>query len=161
PALAVEPYALGAWLALGGSDHGPEDVAACLRASAFQRREMLAGLMDIRGEVLPDGTLRVAVPHFADLAHELVVSLGHTCVLDSSVLTFTTDEPVFHVDEKHLLHKENLPGTTPVRSIVDVRPVPSVPVRCVEVDNAAHLYLAGRAMIPTHNSTLGLDWARS
>ena len=44
--------------------------------------------------------------------------------------------------------------------VVDVRPVPSVPVRCVQVDNADHLYLAGRAMIPTHNSTLALDVAR-
>ena len=35
------------------------------------------------------------------------------------------------------------------------------PVRCVEVDNDDHLYLAGRAMIPTHNSTLGLDFLRS
>ena len=34
-------------------------------------------------------------------------------------------------------------------------------MRCVEVDNADHLYLAGRSMIPTHNSTLGLDIARS
>lgn len=45
--------------------------------------------------------------------------------------------------------------------ITDVRPIPSVPVRCVEVDNQDHLYLAGRAMIPTHNSTLGLDFLRS
>ena len=55
--------------------------------------------------------------------------------------------------------------TCPARSghryVVAVRPVPSVPVRCVQVDNAEHLYLAGRSMIPTHNSTLGLDWARS
>lgn len=29
------------------------------------------------------------------------------------------------------------------------------------VDNDSHLYLAGRMMIPTHNSTLGLDIARS
>ena len=42
-----------------------------------------------------------------------------------------------------------------------VDPVDSVPVRCVEVDNADHLYLAGKTMIPTHNSTLGLDFARS
>ena len=47
------------------------------------------------------------------------------------------------------------------RRIVDVRAVPSVPVRCVEVDAADHLYLAGRSMVPTHNSTLGLDFARS
>jgi len=42
-----------------------------------------------------------------------------------------------------------------------IRPVESVPVRCIEVDNEAHLYLAGESMIPTHNSTWGLDIARS
>jgi replicative DNA helicase len=58
-----------------------------------------------------------------------------------------------------------LPETTRagnrLRYIVAVRPVASVPVRCVQVDNADHLYLAGRAMIPTHNSTLAMDIARS
>ena len=49
----------------------------------------------------------------------------------------------------------------PVLQLKAVRRVGSVPVRCVEVDNAAHLYLAGRGMIPTHNSTLGLDFMRS
>ena len=45
--------------------------------------------------------------------------------------------------------------------IAGVRAFESVPVRCVEVDNHDHLYLAGHAMIPTHNSTLGLDFLRS
>ncbi|AKU18582.1 DNA helicase [Luteipulveratus mongoliensis] len=45
--------------------------------------------------------------------------------------------------------------------VTAVRSVESVPVRCVEVDNDSHLYLASRAMIPTHNSTLGLDIARA
>jgi replicative DNA helicase len=49
----------------------------------------------------------------------------------------------------------------PVVQIAAVRRVPSVPVRCVQVDNPAHLYLAGRGMVPTHNSTLGLDFMRS
>jgi len=49
----------------------------------------------------------------------------------------------------------------PVLQVDAVRPVRSVPVRCVQVDNAAHLYLAGRGMVPTHNSTLGLDFMRS
>ena len=54
-------------------------------------------------------------------------------------------------------------GTSSSREfgITDVRPISSVPVRCVEVGNADHLYLASRAMIPTHNSTLGLDFLRS
>ncbi|HTQ17035.1 replicative DNA helicase [Mycobacterium sp.] len=50
---------------------------------------------------------------------------------------------------------------TPVLQIEAVRRVNTVPVRCVQVDNAEHLYLAGRGMVPTHNSTLGLDFLRS
>ncbi|TFV56635.1 replicative DNA helicase [Mycobacterium sp. PS03-16] len=42
-----------------------------------------------------------------------------------------------------------------------VRRLQTVPVRCVEVDNPEHLYLAGPGMVPTHNSTLGLDFMRS
>ncbi|MGH3597188.1 MAG: DnaB-like helicase C-terminal domain-containing protein, partial [Mycobacterium sp.] len=57
------------------------------------------------------------------------------------------------------------PGTAtlmaPVLQLDAVRRVRSVPVRCVQVDNGAHLYLAGRGMVPTHNSTLGLDFLRS
>lgn len=50
---------------------------------------------------------------------------------------------------------------TPVLQIESVRRVPSVAVRCVQVDNPERLYLAGRGMVPTHNSTLGLDFLRS
>jgi replicative DNA helicase len=49
----------------------------------------------------------------------------------------------------------------PVLQIDAVRRVRTVPVRCVQVDNGTHLYLAGRGMVPTHNSTLGLDFLRS
>jgi replicative DNA helicase len=56
-------------------------------------------------------------------------------------------------------------GTTallaPTVRIDTVRRIGSVPVRCVQVDNASHLYLAGPGMVPTHNSTLGLDFLRS
>ena len=49
----------------------------------------------------------------------------------------------------------------PALGIESVRRVCTVPVRCVQVDNPAHLYLAGPGMVPTHNSTLGLDFLRS
>jgi len=55
-------------------------------------------------------------------------------------------------------------GTTlmaPVLQVDAVRAVSTVPVRCVEVDNGSHVYLAGRGGVPTHNSTLGLDFMRS
>ncbi|MPZ64223.1 MAG: replicative DNA helicase [Pseudonocardiaceae bacterium] len=54
-----------------------------------------------------------------------------------------------------------IPGRQSSWKVIDVRPVPSVPVRCVQVSNDDHMYLAGPSMIPTHNSTLGLDFARS
>ncbi len=49
----------------------------------------------------------------------------------------------------------------PWQYVMDVRPAQSRPVRCVQVNSADHLYLAGRGMIPTHNSTLALDFARA
>lgn len=42
-----------------------------------------------------------------------------------------------------------------------IRRIGSVAVRCVEVDNPQHIYLAGNGRVPTHNSTLGLDFMRS
>jgi replicative DNA helicase len=79
-------------------------------------------------------------------------------------VNFTTDDDVFHLPRKALLHKELRAKSVTRRDcrfIVDVRSVESVPVRCIEVAAADHLYLAGETMIPTHNSTLGLDIARS
>ncbi|OEV02173.1 replicative DNA helicase [Streptomyces qinglanensis] len=79
-------------------------------------------------------------------------------------VTFTTPDEVFRLERKRLLHKERRPAHAPraeARFITEVRPVPSVPVRCVQVDNPDSLYLAGRAMVPTHNSTLALDFARA
>ncbi len=64
-----------------------------------------------------------------------------------------------------LNHSADLPAGAPKdtrwRFITDVRPVFPRPVRCVQVDNEEELYLAGRGMIPTHNSALALDFARS
>jgi replicative DNA helicase len=64
-----------------------------------------------------------------------------------------------------LTHTADLPAGAPRdtrwRFITGVRPVFPRPVRCVQVDNEDELYLAGRGMIPTHNSALALDFARS
>jgi phage terminase large subunit-like protein len=55
----------------------------------------------------------------------------------------------------HYLPEVQMGGTVlPAKEIVAVEPVPSVPVRCVQVDSPSHLYLAGEGMVPTHNSTL-------
>ncbi|MGX7677201.1 replicative DNA helicase [Plantactinospora sp. DSM 117369] len=160
-----------------GDKHIP---TAYLRASEAQRRALLAGLMDTDGTVTPTGSLQFAVTsrRLAEDTRELIVSLGYRCSVNTKrvkgkteetstayILNFSTEDDVFRLTRKKIAHKErcrtNGTARTGCRYIVDVRPVPSVPVRCVTVDNADHLYLAGRSMIPTHNSTASMDFARN
>ncbi|MFE3753861.1 replicative DNA helicase [Nocardia tengchongensis] len=160
-----------------GNKHIPGEY---LRASETQRRALLAGLLDTDGTVTKGGSVQFSVTNeqLARDTEELIVSLGYRCQMSTKrvrgrteasstayALTFATEDEVFGLSRKELLHKQRRSATNTSRSgsrfIVDVRPIASVPVRCVEVDNAEHLYLAGRAMIPTHNSTLGMDFMRS
>jgi replicative DNA helicase len=80
-------------------------------------------------------------------------------------ITFTTTDDVFRLERKRVVHRERRPERTTLRTrqrfITAVRPVDGVAVRCVQVDNPDHMYLASRSMIPTHNSTLALDFARA
>jgi replicative DNA helicase len=160
-----------------GDKHIP---SSYLRASETARRELLAGLMDTDGTIVRQGgSLQFAVTNerLARDVHELIVSLGYKCTWRTKrvagrsaasstcfILTFSTTDDVFRLHRKQILHKELRPHSTARigrRYVTDVRPVASVPVRCVQVDNDDHLYLAGRSMIPTHNSTLALDLCRS
>ena len=50
------------------------------------------------------------------------------------------------------------PGEGEKRAITAIRPVDSVPVRCIAVDSPSHLYLCGRGGIPTHNTEMGNNW---
>ena len=85
------------------------------------------------------------------------------CIRDRVAIVFDSGpDEVFRLSAKNAEHKEaRQDRVEPPRRIVALREVPSVPVRCVEVDAPDHLYLAGRGMVPTHNSTLGLDFART
>ena len=159
-----------------GNKHIP---LSYLRGSEAQRRALLAGILDTDGTVTSAGSIQLAVTNreLAEGVRELVASLGYRCSMSTKrvkgrseasstcyMVNFTTPDRVFWLDRKHLLHKERLhhrPQRTRWRYIVDVRQVPSRPVRCVQVDSADRLYLAGRSMIPTHNSTLALDLARA
>lgn len=159
-----------------GDKHIPEQY---LRAAVGQRRALLAGLLDTDGTVNPTGSPQFTVTNrrLALGFRELVHSLGYRTGLstrrvagrtDASstayTITFTTDAEVFWLERKNLVHKERRRTSTPrlySRFITDVREVPSVPVRCVEIDHPSHLYLATDAMIPTHNSTLAIDFVRA
>ncbi len=160
---------------------GDKHIPVCyLRAPEADRRALLAGLLDTDGTLVRNGgsvQLALTNERLAMDAWELILSLGYKCThrtkavagrtsasSTAHILTFSTVDDVFWMRRKADLHREIRPRSTARigrRYVVDVRPVASVPVRCVEVDNADHLYLAGRAMIPTHNSTLGLDLCRA
>jgi replicative DNA helicase len=159
--LPLSPYALGARLGEGRSatTHIPVEY---LRASEEQRRALLAGLLDTAGTVDTEGTVRFTAPDrmLADDTLELVHSLGYRAVIElRHQVTFTPADKVFRSPDK--LARQSVREHSPGRFITGVRPVPSVPVRCVQVDNTDRLYLASRAWIPTHNSTLALDLARA
>ena len=148
-----------------GPKHIPE---AYLHASIPQRRALLAGLLDTDGQCSPQGTVEFAVTN-RDLAQgvlELVLGLGYKASLrtkpckgrtegTSTVYTvaFTPHEPVFKLSRKLARQRQAEPTSTARRRyVVDVRPVESVPVRCIEVSSPSRLYLASRSCIPTHNS---------
>jgi replicative DNA helicase len=152
-----------------------------LRASFKQRLALLQGFMDIAGRVSDDAGVTVEL-HLAnrglmEQVHHLACSLGHK---PGSVrgwaelrhgaepeqgwlLRWRPADPVFR-----LARKANALATVPQgvgsvtarRCVIDIREVEPVPVRCIQVDSESHLYLAGRSLIPTHNSALALSIAQ-
>ncbi|MGH9058860.1 MAG: AAA family ATPase, partial [Acidimicrobiales bacterium] len=150
-------------LGLLGNKHVP---AAYLRASATQRLALVQGLMDTDGTVDVRGGCEFTTTRQA-LAQgmvELLVSLGTRARITEgrAVLGgkdcgakyrvhFSPPTRVFRVARKALRQKQTAPRW---RHIVDAWAIAPVPVRCVMVDSPSHLYLAGRRMVPTHNTTV-------
>jgi len=188
--LPVPAYVLGQCLALQdagkrppagttllGRDNIPD---LYLRASRQQRRELLAGLLDTGGAATAAGWVEFACTsgRLAADVRELIVSLGYPCEMAHAaisgramaasvgyIVTFPGADDVFRLTRKRLAHRRRWllgpDGGRRQRMIVAARQVPSVPVRCVQVDAPDSLYLASRSMIPTHNSALALDIARA
>jgi replicative DNA helicase len=154
--LPVRPYVLGLEVGSGTSARIPPEY---LRSSAAQRHELLSGVLDAQ-RVESTATrvnLVLADIHAAADLVELVTSCGYlpACPPDGAV------PPKGGPGGSFWISFVRSAAARSERDIVDVREVPCVAVRCVQVDNDDHMYLAGEAMIPTHNSTLALDIARN
>jgi replicative DNA helicase len=155
-------------IGVGEDKHIP---ASYLRSSDRQRRALLAGLLDAAASVTSSGAIEyeTTCPRLATDVRELVHGLGYRTALTQRStgaysLSFSTEDDVFNLERKRIAHKERrrpIRSTASTRFITEVRKIESVPVRCVQVDNADHMYLAGESMIPTHNSTLAMDFLRS
>ncbi len=157
-----------------GNKHVP---AQYLRASIAQRLALLQGLMDTDGTVSKNGRVISYCGTDERLVggvSELLASLGikYSWRRDPLVcngrtvpgighrlqfMAFRDELPVFRLRRKldRMLFRKDCaiaPRSRTVQ-IVAAEPVPSVPVRCITVDSPDHLFLFGRTMLPTHNST--------
>ena len=151
--------------------HIPENY---LNSSIENRIELIRGLMDSDGYVMPSGTCQFFQKdfHLLSQVRRLLSSLGVKTKLNSKIiketpyytLTFTNDKyQFFNLDRKD--KRQNGAGernenyNVYIRSIV---PVDSTPVKCIQVKNEDGMFLCGESMIPTHNSTIAsclLVWA--
>lgn len=143
--------------------------AMYLRSSFEQRLSLLRGLMDTDGWKEGGRAAFVSTRKtLTDGVAELAVSLGWKTFrserparlygVTHGVAYCVRFRPVHHqpftLERKFVdmnLHQETRHKR---RYITEVEEIPSVPVRCIAVDSPSHLYLAGEAMVPTHNSTL-------
>ena len=140
---------------------------AYLRGSRAQREAVLAGFLDVAGDVTEDGIVVIDgdAAKTNEVVQDLACGLGYSFTVGPGGLHLLADGQLFRLERKAIAHKERTSHASDARRrsrfIIDVRPVPSVPVRCIEIEHPSHLYLAGRSMVPTHNSTLGVDIARA
>ena len=143
-----------------------------LRGAALDRRQLFAGLMDSDGTTDNRGQCEITLTNhrLALDTWELCLSLGYKATMGEGVarikgksygpkyrISFRTDNrhSPFKMARKHncLPSPKGSERPADVRFITAVVPVPSVPVRCIQVDSQDHCYLAGRGFIKTHNTS--------
>lgn len=149
-----------------GNKHVPP---AYLRASIDQRLSLLRGLMDTDGyQGKKSCEFCNTNRKLAEAVYELAVSLGEKPVMKESRATLNGRD----CGEKYrvtwrwnrfnpfLMERKSLRMSAPAaqsfkhghRMIVSVEAIDPKPMRCITVDSPSRLYLAGEAMIPTHNT---------
>jgi hypothetical protein len=144
---------------------------AYLLSSVVQRQALMQGLIDSDGYVSKAGgvvlELNAKAEALVEDVRQLAWSLGRPCYAHERAMVVNgAPYPVFGVriacDARHgLAHLPRKAArmkpqswTADHRRITDVRELPSRPVRCIAVDAPDSLYLAGEALVPTHNTTL-------
>lgn len=142
---------------------------ALLLGSYEQKLALLQGLMDTDGTCSKQtGVCEITLvnKHLSDDVMQLLWLLGLKPTQsiksvkgkDYYRITFTAYRdamPIFRLTRKLAIQPEA--GAQAIRQrsryIVDIQSIASVPVRCITVDSPSHLYLAGRELVPTHNTT--------
>ncbi len=136
-----------------------------LFASEEQRRALLQGLLDTDGYCKGSIEFCITNRRLAEGTADVIRSLGSKVNIRESRATlygkdcgpryrlqFSAEYPAFRLTRK--LKKQNIKArrVRHFRYIVSCEEINPVPVRCITVNSKSHLYLAGRDLIPTHNS---------
>ena len=143
-----------------------------LTASTGQRLALMQGLMDTDGCVTRRGYAKFTSTDegLADAVMLLARSLGfqprkvawvpkidgRPCspAWDVHFRTFATGPVPFRLPRKVERCGAGNPRGQLCPSIASIEPVESEPSTCIAVDSADHLFLAGRDLMPTHNTTM-------
>ena len=140
-------------------------------SSIQQRLELLQGLMDTDGTCSKSGQCEFTQKSKAVSygIRELLFSLGikntirekHAKIGDKDCgivyrVQFFDDKtfPCFKMKRKVARLKDHLASRMKFKSITNIEPVPSVPVKCIGINHPSHLYLAGEAFTATHNTPI-------
>jgi intein/homing endonuclease len=140
-------------------------------SSINQRLELLRGLLDTDGYIDSTNKRRVEFctvnKKLAEDVEFLCLSLGIKThiqtgratldgryISDKYRICFTpfSDMNVFNLSRKSTLQKDIRKSDIGRVFIVDCKKVESRPVKCIQVEHESHCYLAGKYLIPTHNS---------
>jgi hypothetical protein len=146
-----------------GKKHIPD---AYMLASAEQRLSLLQGLIDTDGSASPDNgciTFAQRDRWLAEQVRTLANSLGFKARL-TPARTSGSWQVVFQASRAQrpcrlprklasLPEQPRRLGSQGWR-IHSIEPVETVPTNCIQVEAADGLYLIGRELIPTHNSTI-------
>lgn len=142
---------------------------AYMRGSIEQRRALLQGLIDTDGYVAKDGQVEfcsIKLP-LAQAVQELVRSLGGKASLLEGNATINGRfiskkyRVMFYMDAAARMPRKAIrckSGIRANRHYVTAMRRGATATRCIEVNSPSHLFLAGRAMIPTHNSQRASRW---
>lgn len=151
-----------------GNKHVPD---VYLLAGTEQRLALLQGLLDADGGISTRGqvTFCSTTEQIVTAVQYLARSLGWNATIRPYgrgakpywLVRFTPtagDPPPFRLTRK--LRRVMLTTTQTRRPrVASIEPVSTRPVRCIRVDSPDGLFLAGRDLVPTHN-TLG-SWAKT
>ena len=137
-----------------------------MRSSINQRLELLQGLMDTDGSIdKRSGRCEFYQKNYNLIVQvqEILSSLGiknrcsYKVINDQKYYTIgfaTTKYTVFKLTRKAMYQKNCKGHQKNTRHYIkSITQTDSVPVRCIQVDNNRHLFLCGKSMIPTHNTT--------